>query len=255
LVPLLKEIWLPYQDSTLVEPFTGGMAVALGLNPSSAFLNDANVHLINFYQQVSKGLYHSQSFKNNAEFYYQMRDKFNELIHRKQHRNKEAAILFYFLIRTGFNGLCRFNSKGEFNVPFGSHKTIRYKIDFLEYQHTLKKWKFSQQDFEKLKLQGDEFLYADPPYDVEFTQYQAKGFDWEDQKRLTAWLSKHSGQVVVSNQATPRILKLYREYHFTVFTLPGPRRISCNGDRKPAMEMLALKGFKKSDIKKLKERL
>lgn len=252
LLPVLKEIWTPYTHTKLIEPFTGGMAVALGLNPTEALLNDANVHLINFYQQVRKGLAIPQRLHNKAEFYYAMRDQFNTLISNKQHKTPEAAVLFYFLIRTGFNGLCRFNSSGEFNVPFGQHATIRYKTDFLEYQDLLKKWQFKHGDFDKLKLQGDEFLYADPPYDVEFTRYNAQDFIWEDQLRLAEWLKRHDGPVVASNQATARVKELYKDLKFKVYLLPAPRMISCNGDRTPALEILAVKNLDKSTIAKLK---
>lgn len=255
LVPLLQDLWLSHSHRLLVEPFVGGLSVALGLNPKRALLNDANTHLINFYQQVKRGLQVQQAIKcslqNTADYYYDKRTQFNSLIHSKSHRTPEAAGLFYFLIRTGYNGLCRFNLKGEFNVPFGQHKNIRYKPDFLDYRPVLKKWQFLNVDFERLKLEGDEFLYADPPYDVEFTQYHAKAFTWSDQLRLAKWLSQHSGPVVVSNQATPRILELYRNFGFKLFTLPAPRRIACTGDRRPALEMLAVNNFAVRSIKRL----
>lgn len=249
LLPVLKTAWMPYQSSKLVEPFTGGMAVALGLNPKAAVLNDANIHLINFYQQVQKGLKVNFNFKNNAEYYYKKRQEFNELILEKKHNTQKAASIFYYLIRTGFNGLCRFNGQGAFNVPFGQHKTIHYKKDFLEYKEILQAWKFLQGDFENLKLKGDEFIYADPPYDVQFTQYHSKGFSWEDQLRLVKWLSNHQGPIIASNQATPRILDLYRDFKFQIVTLPAPRMISCNGNREPAIEMLAYKNFPKKILK------
>lgn len=243
LLPILQDLWAPHSNSTLVEPFAGGLSVALGLDPKTAVLNDANIHLINFYQQVKKGLtlkIATHPLKNNSKYYYEQRSQFNSLIRYKKHLTPEAAGLFYFLIRTGYNGLCRFNLQGEFNVPFGQHKNIKYKLDFLDYKPILKKWKFLNVDFETLKLKGDEFLYADPPYDVEFTQYHAKAFSWTDQLRLAKWLAKHKGPVIVSNQATPRILELYQDLNFKLFTLAAPRRISCNGDRKPALEMLAV---------------
>ncbi len=243
LLPQLYKLWQPYQRYKLVEPFTGGLAVTLGLNPQTALLNDANVHLINFYRQVQKGLKIPFPLKNEEVFYYEMRAYFNELIRHKKYRNKTAAALFYYLIKTGFNGLCRFNNSGEFNVPFGQHKTIQYKTDFVEYKKTLHNWEFCHQDFECLKLGGNEFLYIDPPYDVEFTKYHSKDFIWKDQLRLAHWLVKHQGPIVASNQATPRILALYDALGFDIYTLSAPRSIACNGDRRPALEILALRNF------------
>lgn len=243
LLPVLQELWKPHADLTLVEPFTGGMAVALGLAPKRAVLNDANEHLINFYAQVRDGLIIKRRLKNESEYYYAMRAKFNRLIQQGKHQTPEAATLFYFLIRTGFNGLCRFNNNGAFNVPFGQHNTIRYKEDFNEYQPILKNWQLKHGDFAELNLKCSEFVYADPPYDVEFTRYTVKDFTWEDQQRLAQWLAKHDGPVVASNQATKRIIELYKDLKFKVRTLPAPRMISCNGDRKPAMEILAVRNI------------
>ena len=254
LVPVLQKIWQPYQEKKLVEPFMGGLSIALGLNPKLALLNDANVHLVNFYQQIKNGLKVNIELKNEKTFFYEVREEFNRLIQTGNYKTKKAAIIFYYLIRTGYNGLCRFNSSGIFNVPFGSH-TVRYRKDFLDYKEVLKNWELRSGDFEALPLSGNEFLYVDPPYDVEFTKYSEKDFLWEDQKRLADWLSLHKGPVVASNQATTRILELYEANGFTIFTLAAPRRISCTGDREPALEMLALKGFTSSFTKNIAKEL
>lgn len=255
LLPLLEHIWQPYQDYRLVEPFTGGMAVSLGLNPNKSVLNDFNIHLINFYKQVQDGLKITAKFQNQSDYYYKMRAKFNSLINNKQHESPLAANIFYFLIKTGYNGLCRFNNSGEFNVPFGRHKTINYKTDFNLYQKILRNWDLTCLDFSELRLKSQDFVYADPPYDVEFTKYTARNFTWDDQIRLAHWLAEHDGPVVASNQATKRILKLYRDLNFKIMILKAPRSISCNGDRKEVQEMLAFSGFKSNIFKTIKKNI
>ena len=80
-------------------------------------------------------------------------------------------------------------------------------------------------------------------YEIEFTTYSAGGFSWDDQVRTAEWLAAHSGPVVLSNQATARIVKLYEQLGFKIEYLAGPRRISCNGDRSAAREVLATKGL------------
>jgi DNA adenine methylase len=250
----------------LVEPFVGGLSVALGLQPASALLNDANSHVVNFYRCVQQGLTNSLLMLNDPELYLQYRSTFNELatalhashgleetssqtqaLHAshglEETSSQTQALLFYYLNRTGFNGLCRFNNKGEFNVPFGRYKTITYSPDFLEYRDLLSGWEFSCGDFAALSLQNDDFIYADPPYDRVFTKYSQQDFTWQDQERLAEWLHRHPGKVVVSNQATDRILALYQKLGFRVETIAAPRRIACNGNRKPALEMLASRGF------------
>lgn len=244
LVPELKPLWRPYANRRLVEPFVGGMAVALGLLPGEALLNDSNPHLVNFYSWLKLGLHIDLEMINDPDFYYNHRKRFNELIRTGMATTKEAAELFYYLNRTGYNGLCRFNSSGEFNVPFGKYKSINYIRDLTPYAYALSDWELTVGDFADIDIAPGDFIYADPPYDVEFTSYSAGGFSWDDQLRLAEWLAQHPGPVVVSNQATERILDLYSSYRFEIKVFLAPRMISCTGDRTPAKEMLAIKGSK-----------
>jgi DNA adenine methylase len=239
LLPHILPLWHKHRHRRYVEPFCGGLALPLGLRPRTALLNDINEHLINFYQQVQNGLRLTLKAENEEKIFYVHRAKFNQLIVQGKSTTAEAAQLFYYLNRTGFNGLCRFNRSGEFNVPFGTHKTINYLQDFQPYKPVFGGWSFSNSDLESLALDSEDFVYADPPYDVEFTTYSAGGFSWEDQLRTAEWLAKHSGPVVLSNQATPRIVRLYKQHGFKIRYLDGPRRISCNGSRETAREVLA----------------
>lgn len=76
-------------------------------------------------------------------------------------------------------------------------------------------------------MKPDDFIYADPPYDVEFRQYAKEGFEWPEQVRLAEWLAHHPGPVVLSNQGTDRVIDLYRECGFDTRTLPASYVISC----------------------------
>ena len=239
----LEPLWAPHQNRRLVEPFCGGLAVATGLMPKRGLLNDINPHVINFYEWLKRGLPVSFEMKNDEAHYYRCRDRFNELLRGGHANTAEAAGLFYYLNRTGYNGLCRFNSKGGFNVPFGRYATIAYKNDFSEYVPAFAGWEFSNLDFEDIPIAADDFIYADPPYDVDFTTYAKQGFNWEDQVRLAEWLAGHTGPVVLSNQATERTVSPYDSLGFHLTFLDGPRRISCNGDRTSAREVLAVRGL------------
>jgi DNA adenine methylase len=108
------------------------------------------------------------------------------------------------------------------------------------------KWDFSCEDFEKLRITANDFVYVDPPYDVEFRQYSEAGFDWKDQVRLAKWIADRIDRrvpVVMSNQATERVVKLYRDMGFKLEFLDAPRMISCKGDRTRAKEVLATRGI------------
>ena len=242
-LPYLRPLWQMHSHRRLVEPFAGGLAVALGLRPTAALLNDTNPHVINFYRWLRRDLRIDIPMLNSRAAYNRSRERFNELARRELHTNTEAATLFYYLNRTGYNGLCRFNQRGEYNVPFGRHKSIAYVNDFSEYAKVFKNWSFLSGDFEKVPLRASDFVYADPPYDVDFTSYTKDNFSWEDQVRTAEWLARHRGPVVLSNQATPRIVRLYRKLGFKLKFLNAPRMISCNGDRTPAREVLAIKNF------------
>jgi DNA adenine methylase len=235
--------WEAAGDRRFVEPFAGGLAVTLGLMPQRAFLNDVNPHLINFYAQLKRGLVVAEEFDTSEKAYYRNRVRFNSLLAAGKARTAEAAGLFYYLNRTGYNGLCRFNQSGEFNVPFGRHKTLVYRYDFSSYKNVLSNWTFSNKSFKSLRLDPDDFVYADPPYDVDFTTYSMGGFGWEDQKATAIWLSKHPGPVILSNQATDRVMDLYTKLKFSTKTFEAPRRISCTGDRSPALEVLAIRNL------------
>ena len=242
-VPHLLKYWERERHRRLVEPFVGGLAVALNLQPTRAVLNDINPHLINFYTWLKNGLVVDEKFNHSEKGYYKARKRFNELLAHDEARSAEAAGLFYYLNRTGYNGLCRFNRQGGFNVPFGRHPPLRYKYDFTEYREALAGWTFTNEHFSKLRLEPDDFIYADPPYDVEFTAYSRDGFSWDDQVETAEWLSKHPGPVILSNQATKRIQAEYTRLGFRLLTLEAPRKISCTGDRRPAVEVLAIRNL------------
>ena len=240
----IRPLWLPHRHRRLVEPLGGGLAITLGLMPDRAWVNDINPHLINFYQWIGRGL--SVDFSEddyNPETYYRNRDRFNELVRTGQVFSKEAAQLFYYLNRTGYNGLCRFNSRGEFNVPFGKYKRVSYAQNFDRYRDIFRQWEFTCLDFKEIAFDSSDFIYADPPYDVEFTRYTKEDFSWTDQVALAEKLSKHPGPVVLSNQATPRIMRLYDDLGFQTRVISAPRRISCDGNRSPAEEVLAIRNL------------
>ena len=242
-VPHLRPLWEPHQRRRLVEPFCGGLAVTLSLMPDRALLNDVNPHIINFYCWLQRGLSVAVDFKNDAASYYALRVRFNELLAAGKGETAEAASIFYYLNRTGYNGLCRFNQKGRFNVPFGRYAKLEYRTDFSEYIAPLSRFEFVNVGFHAIPLRKNDFVYADPPYDVEFRQYSKDGFGWEEQVRTAEWLAEHSGPVVLSNQATPRIVRLYRKLGYTLTYLTAPRMISCTGDRTPAKEVLATRNL------------
>ena len=129
-VPHLRPLWDAHANAGSSSRSAAGWPSPSGFCPNGALLNDANPHLINFYRWLQKGLKTDLKMENNERLFYRQRTRFNELVADGQEDTAEGAALFYYLNRTGFNGLCRFNSKGEFNVPFGRYARIGYTHDF-----------------------------------------------------------------------------------------------------------------------------
>ena len=242
-LPHLKTFWQRESQRRLIEPFCGGLAIALGLMPQRALLNDVNPQLFNFYRWLQRGLKITIDMQYDEALFYRHRARFNELLRTTKASTKEAASLFYYLNRTAYNGLCRFNRRGEFNVPFGRYSDVKYRRDFTMYRHAFAQWEFTNVEFDRVKLRPTDFVYADPPYDVQFTQYSKDRFGWDEQVRVAEWLSNHRGPVVLSNQATPRIVRLYKWLGYQLIMLDAPRRISCTGDRSAAKEVLATRNL------------
>lgn len=252
--PLLKwpggKTWLapyllqPYRDCDsprLVEPFAGGLSVALRLRPTKGVINDINKHLINLYVQIQRGglTYISEEI-NEKDYYYERRNEFNALIKQGLGRTARAGELFYYLNHFGFNGLCRFNNAGEFNVPFGDMKSVSIHKDFSYYRRVFELWSFCSTDFTDVEIKSGDFLYVDPPYDGTFVGYSENGFTWDDQTRLALWCNEHDGPIVVSNSYTERIVELYKGLGFKTFRILAPRSISRSAEgRQPVFELLA----------------
>ena len=221
----------------------GGLAVSLGLLPDQALLNDSNPHVINFYRHLQQGLVIDIPLEFDHDVFYANRDRFNELIADGGRDSAEAAQLLYYLNRSCWNGLTRFNAKGEFNVPIGRYPTVNYTRDWRHYAQVMSGWTFKHGDFEELTLAPDDFVYADPPYDVEFTRYTPDDFKWRDQERLAEWLAAHPGPVVVSNQKTDRIVQLYERHGFDLAFVESRRLIAADGTRRGnTVEVVGFRG-------------
>lgn len=231
----------------LVEPFCGSAAVALGLAPEHALLADINPHLINLFQAIQEGRFRQARYENTEADYYEARARFNDLIEaglRTKTAKREAAAIFYYLNRHCFNGLIRFNAKGVFNAAYGKYKRA-WNEDPSCYRDTFTGWSFTNAGYQETLAQvlPTDFVYIDPPYDNTFSKYSKGGFDWEDQLDLAERAAALECPVVISNNGTPRIRRLYQRLGFRLKTVSVRRSISCDGNRDDALEIIATKNF------------
>jgi DNA adenine methylase len=244
---------VPSSTQRLIEPFVGSGAVALNLD-YPAVLADANPDLINVYHTLRENgpefiaqcamLFTPAT--NCAEFFYACREEFNTTSDLRR-----KACLFVYLNRHGYNGLCRYNTRGGFNVPFGRYSSPRFPQQQMQrFAARLARCTLRHADFRTVLAEAGEgdFVYCDPPYvpaggTANFTSYAKDGFRAEDQKELAACgraAAARGALVVISNHDTPETRALYAsadERH----ELLVPRRISCNGaKRERARELLVV---------------
>ncbi|MCR5400251.1 MAG: DNA adenine methylase, partial [Treponema sp.] len=139
-----------------------------------------------------------------------------------------ATALFLFIRNYCYSGMFRYNSKGEFNVPYGgigyNRKTLIKKMGYYnspELLHLLAKTEIYNQDFETFltdkKLNKNDFIFLDPPYDSEFSTYAKNTFNKEDQKRLANFLIDSCNakwMMIIKN--TPFILSLYENHNLNI---------------------------------------
>lgn len=223
IVGRIKEL-LP-GGSRLFEPFVGSGAVFLNTDYQQYVLADSNPDLIALYQQVqSEGqpfIDYCRGFfvpGNNApDAYYSYRLRFNQ-----SPPTWEKAALFLYLNRHGYNGLCRYNSRGLFNVPFGRYKRPYFpEREMTAFHKKSQSARFVIGDFQEVleKVGPGDVAYCDPPYvplsvTAHFTRYSARAFDKAEQTRLAqaAEAARSRGAtVVISNHATDFTRKIYKD--------------------------------------------
>ena len=243
------------KGNRLVEPFVGSAAVFLNTEYKKYLLADSNLDLINLYQQLQqegeafikycKSFFNSKSNKKNI--FYKHRVTFNQT---DDSRLKSA--LFLYLNRHGYNGLCRYNSKGEFNVPFGRYVSPYFPEKEMRFFHEKSgKAEFVHARFDETmkKTKKGDIVYCDPPYaplstTAYFTDYSSGGFSWEHQLELAEWagkLSKQGIRVVISNHDIKSINDLYRNTGANMDQFEVRRTISCQADNRAKVgELLAV---------------
>ncbi len=223
LIQAILAIFPPdYAERAYHEPFLGGGALFFTVKPRRGTVNDVNHRLINFYRVVRDEpnllIEEASKYSYDRDTYYQLRDRFNE---DGLAPVEDAAILLY-LNKTGYNGLYRVNSRGVFNVPFGTYKnpTIVPEDDIYSASEALKRVEIRNEDFSYLleAAQEGDIVYLDPPYEPlsrtsNFNTYSQNGFPWAEQERLSETIRELDARgvlFVLSNSEPAK--RLYRGF-------------------------------------------
>lgn len=220
LVPILAELYAPYPHLCLVDPFCGGLAVALGLRPLRARLSDLNPGLIVFYQWLQRGLVIDPPPIVDKTSFLVARARYNQILGDPAH-SREQACLFYGLNRTCYRGTSRTNDKGKLNCTYGNSPNRLLETDFRAFAPLLEPWEFVCSDANDIEFDAQDFVYADPPHDGQVDVVAPRSYRWDDQVRLAEQLAKHKGPVVISNSGTARVVDLYRQLGFYLFRIEG----------------------------------
>lgn len=211
LVPIIKLNVEIDVNTTWIEPFMGSGVVGFNIAPKNAIFSDTNPYTIDFYNKLANKEITSYKVREFLEkegknlsddddkYYYEVRDRFN-----KNHNTLD----FLFLNRSCFNGMIRFNRKGEFNVPYG-HKSNRFskayitkivnQIKYLEEMFPKNNWRFICQPFEETIANApkNSFIYCDPPYIGRHVDYYDSWCE-EDEEKLNSILCSSNNKFMLS---------------------------------------------------------
>lgn len=232
-------VQIPRFSGRFIEPFFGGGALYFHLEPHRAIINDINSKLIEFYRGVQQNypalrkeldevekIYHSNRMEfeelkaltpnervkdKNEAFYYSMRDMFNGLSDKAY----SDALLYFFINKTAYSGMIRYNAKGEFNVPFGRYQNINTSLVTEAHSNLLSSAEIYNLDYSEIfnMANDDDFIFLDPPYDCVFSDYGNEeykdGFNDECHIKLAQDIRNLNCRVLLVIGRTPLTERLY----------------------------------------------
>jgi DNA adenine methylase len=228
--------------------------VALNVPHNRIIIADVNPGLMALWRTLQSDghnfIQNCQSFftdeHNTADSFYTFRKTFNQTDDQYL-----KGMIFLYLNRHCFNGLCRFNSKGEFNVPFGKYKKPGFPmVELLHALEVAQRMTIREIDFlntMNMATEGD-VVYCDPPYlplsdTSNFVGYSKGGFSYDDQMRLkdcAERLRDRGVTVIISNNDTPVARQLYKKAD-EIHEVQVAKKISCKSDgRKKLGEIIAV---------------
>lgn len=249
---------IPRDYGRYYEPFVGGGAIFLGVQPQRLLLNDINEQLVNLYKQLKdaseliiREISTLDALPCDRERYLSLRDRYNyKIAHREL--DSECAALMIWMNKHCFNGLYRVNGKGLFNVPY-NNKTNGSSIDEDNLRAVGAYLRAAEMtitcaDFEVAckSVGAGDFVYFDSPYIPEsatanFTDYTKEGFLRADHERLAALfaeLDKRGAKLMLSNNDVPLVHELYAGYK--IESVEVKRMINRDASKRTGREVLVM---------------
>lgn len=241
-IPIFQK-YIPDTFDRYIEPFLGGAALFFHLEPESSILNDLNSRLMLFYKQLKENypqmrqeldvlqaqyeanqdLYKKLKADNpdrrvpnkNEELYYEMRTLFN-----CPDDTYLDGVIYYFINKTAYSGMIRYNNQGEYNVPFGRYPNFNTKLVTQKHSDLLQRAELFNGDYSHIfnMAKEDDFMFLDPPYDCVFNDYgnidMMNGFNESEHRRLAADFKNLSCKALMIIGKTPLTEELYSKYIF-----------------------------------------
>lgn len=224
------------------EPFIGGGALFFHEEPRNACINDINKALIQFYTEVQNNfkvlrqdldkldtLYQSNREKYiitkmaspekkvydpNEDLYYAIRDMYNGKIKPEY----TFGAIYYFINKTSYSGMIRYNKKGEFNVPYGRYANFNTQLLNDHHHKLLRNSVITNNGYISSfdAATSEDFVFIDPPYDTTFTEYGNDVFtgDFKEQehRKLAQDFKNLSSKAMIVIGKTPLTTELYNEF-------------------------------------------
>ena len=233
---------MPENYNRYIEPFFGGGALYFYLEPQTAIINDVNTKLYSFYKQMQEEypsvrkqldelqMVYEQNQKEyeglkkkhpeervenkNEALYYKIRDMFNHKIESEY----LEAVVYFFINKTAYSGMIRYNAKNEYNVPFGRYKNLNTKLITDKHYELLKRTEIYNYDYSEIfNMAGNnDFIFLDPPYDCVFSDYGNEayrdGFGEDEHRRLANDFANLSCKSMLVIGKTALTEELYGKY-------------------------------------------
>lgn len=248
--------YIPDDFNRYIEPFLGGGAVYFYIEPGKAIINDVNERLITFYRQLrddypamreqldklqcqyeanqlaykkQKAVTPDERVPNaNEDLYYHIRNLFNQQTRENCQLDffndpEETfldGVLYFFINKTAYSGMIRYNSNGDYNVPFGRYPNLNTRLVTLQHSELLQGAELFSTDYREIfeMAKEDDFMFLDPPYDCVFNDYgnidMMNGFDEAEHRRLAADFRNLPCRTLMIIGKTPLTEELYGEFIF-----------------------------------------
>jgi DNA adenine methylase len=233
--------YIPDNFNRYIEPFFGGGAVYFYIEPDNAIINDINTRLMTFYEQLRnqyprmreqldelqrqyeanqlaykrlKAEHPEDRVPNaNEDLYYHIRELFN-----RPDDTYLDGVLYFFINKTAYSGMIRYNNNGDYNVPFGRYPNFNARMITQRHSELLQRAELFSLDYSQIfaMAEDDDFIFLDPPYDCVFNDYgnidMMNGFDETQHRRLAADFRNLPCRALMVIGKTPLTEELYGDY-------------------------------------------